>query len=1500
MSKINRSVTLGCCFFGLLIFLAISGSGQKLNRFTGDSTKFIGELNTLLLNLADNEKKLVAPTMEAFVQKWNSEQFVPAQKKIIYSICNDMLKKKIRAFPDFFSYINALDIFITSRQPAERFMPWSDILKKLIAEKNSRNFLIFLEFTTHLFEENLVYQSPSTRWKISTPVYSFEFDSVPMVSFMRSELTCYANDDSLNIYETRGLYFPLTSRWIGMDGKVNWKRAGIDPSEVYATIERYEIQMKFSKFTADSVIFFHNKYFSSPLLGRYSDKVLADVTEDKASYPRFYSYGKMIGISNLFRNIDYLGGFAMAGARVIGSGDRERDARLFFKKDGRNFAVIRSKSFIIRPDRINSGLASISIYHENDSIYHPGLQMKYMDEKQELSLTKDERVATVSPWFDSWHKVEIYCEALYWKVNEPKLSFEMMKGLTNESKAIFESSSYYSLSRYERLKGLDEINPLNLIKQFTEVKKSREFTLEELTNYMKKPQEQVEGQLINLANRGFLVYDLDDRIARVKEKLFNYVSARNGKTDYDVIFFNSAVTGKSNGLLNLESFDLKIQGVPSVFLSDSQQVYIYPKNQEVVLKKDMDFLFSGKIEAGLFDFYARDCAFEYNKFKISLPFVDSMAFYVKSKTWDPGTGKFPLVRVRTVLTGLSGELLIDNPKNKSGLKSPPEYPVFNNKDTALVYWDKKNIQKGVYKKDKFYFEVSPFTIHSLDVVATDSLNFTGSLTSAGIFPEIEKPLKVRPDYSLGLEKMTTESGMPVYDGKGTFTSRIDLSDQGLRGDGILHYLNSTTVSPDFLFLPDSMKTMARSFVAQEQLAGVEYPSVRGDSVNQFWLPNRDSLIVSTNRKELVMYNDQSFFAGNLSLTPNSMRGNGTVKIMDAEMDSKGFSFKSRTFDALIANFRIKSYDFSDLTISTRNYQTHFDFDKRKGEFKSNIGISKVEFPFNKYICSMDRFDWLIDNEEIALFNEQSNRTRSDSLSLTQLIDLGYTGSEFVSVHPLQDSLRFFAAKARYNLRTNVISAEQVKIIKVADAAIYPDSGKVFIFKDARMQTLRRAIIIANTQSRFHQFYNANVSIASRKAYSGQGDYDYIDMSGERYKIHFSSIRSDTSIQTVAHGEVPDSAGFHLSPAFAFKGEVVLQAALKNLEFDGGFQPLTDCFKARPLWVRFKSSIDPKKIQIPLSTPLKNTLSETIYLGLLFSNSLAKPYPAFFKPKESFSDSMMVTSGGYIEYSTYKTEFRIAQMEKLAKPEAAGSLFSLNTTNCMMRGEGRIKLGLNSGKMKMESFGTMDYFIIPDSTRLHLALSLDFPFSESAQQKFSQELESINLSGITLSRTPFITAMEYLLDKKESERLKTEMELIGKFKKFPEQLVRTLFLADVWFRWDSVSRSYVSYGSIGIGNIGKNQVNRYVNGIIEFTKKRNGDDFTIYLELTKTDWYFFNFRNNILQALSSNLEFNDIILEVQKSKTEQNRVDKAAKGFRYTLSTERKKRDFLRKFETSGE
>ncbi|TRZ74867.1 MAG: hypothetical protein D4R97_03485, partial [Bacteroidetes bacterium] len=406
----------------LLLFSQVAGA-QKITRFSGDSTKFITELNSVFAPLVANEEKMSSTLMKAFIQKWNAEKYDPSKKKLIYAIGNQMLKKGLRPYPDFYNYIKALNVYTDSHQPDERFTEWFTILKGLLENKNSRYFLQFVDQSISFFGENLVYRSQSARWKIITPDYHMKFDSVPVITFNPTMLVCYANDDSLVIFNTSGIFYPLTFQWIGKGGKVDWQRAGLDPQQVYANVKNYQIQMKYSKVEADSVEFFNKKFFAFSLIGKFSDKVLANVTEDKAQYPTFSSYDKTIGIKNLFKNVDYMGGFAMEGAKIIGSGSNTEDARLVFRKNNTEFVRIFSKLFVIRTDRINSAKASITIYHENDSIYNPVLTMKYIDEKKELTLTRDERITMISPWFDSWHQIEIYCESLTWKLNEPRINF---------------------------------------------------------------------------------------------------------------------------------------------------------------------------------------------------------------------------------------------------------------------------------------------------------------------------------------------------------------------------------------------------------------------------------------------------------------------------------------------------------------------------------------------------------------------------------------------------------------------------------------------------------------------------------------------------------------------------------------------------------------------------------------------------------------------------------------------------------------------------------------------------------------------------------------------------------------------------------------------------------------------------------------------------------------------------------------------------------------------
>jgi hypothetical protein len=134
------------------------------------------------------------------------------------------------------------------------------------------------------------------------------------------------------------------------------------------------------------------------------------------------------------------------------------------------------------------------------------------------------------------------------------------------------------------------------------------------------------------------------------------------------------------------------------------------------------------------------------------------------------------------------------------------------------------------------------------------LRFGGELVSAGIFPDFKDTLRLQPDYSLGLTRITGADGMSAYGGKGTFHERINLSHDGLIGSGKLEYLASTARSDRFVFLPDSTNADAQDFELKKgPYSKTEFPSVRANQVYIHWLPKQDQMYVNRKQDPMVMY-----------------------------------------------------------------------------------------------------------------------------------------------------------------------------------------------------------------------------------------------------------------------------------------------------------------------------------------------------------------------------------------------------------------------------------------------------------------------------------------------------------------------------------------------------------------------------------------------------------------------------------------------------------------------
>lgn len=1463
-----------------LLFMLSSAvaSAQVIKPFTPDSDTYVKELQALFAQ--GDEKKAKKFFEETVIPVWNSGHFSPVQKDRVYKVSNLMVDKKKKAV-DFENYIYTLIAFANSARPASDFEAFHDGLERVVTELSRKQFTEYLELCRGLFTERVLFDSRSVQWVAGTDQFKLEYDSIPKVVFGKMDLKAYSKGDSSIIHATSGVYLPTLNQWIGNGGRVDWSRAGFPADETYAELDRYTIDISKPGYSLDSVKFHHPKYLDRPHIGVLTEKILADVKEDKASYPRFDSYDKRIVIREIFKDIDYEGGFSQHGVKFLGAGTAEEEARFIFKKKDHvskkvePFIIASSQSFVIRKDKVLSSRVKFVMYHEADSIFHPGIQMNYNVEGHTVVFTKEKEGPGRSPFFDSFHRLEMHVDAITWKLGEEHLEFANTSG-GEQSGATFESETYYDEFRYDRVKGMAEIHPLWKIRDYC-IKNGREnITLREAASLFKADLSDTKVFLINLANAGYMNYNYDKDEVDVKSKLHHYVLSRSKKTDYDVLQFESMIKGLPNGKLNLLNWDLGLNGVGRVFLSDSQNVVIYPYDQVLSVKKNRDFAFDGKVLAGRLDFYGKDFYFHYDDFKIDLNSVDSLRLSVPDGPMDDN-GRQKLRKVKTLLRDLKGELLVDRHDNKSGLKDHPRYPVFNSLEDSYVYYDSRSIQDGAYSKEEFYMHLRPFTIDSLDNFTKEGLEFGGTFVSAGIFPDFDETLRLQPDFSLGFVRETPAEGYPVFAGKGNYKATINLSHEGLKGDGQLEYLTSVSRSKEFLFYPDSVNGTAQDFTIAAQATGVQYPPVKGVDARVHWMPKEDHLYAYKTSTAFDMYGGEVAHHGMLDLSPKGLDGAGQMDFADADIRSKNFNFKHDDFHSDQAAFKLRGPGTDAFAFRTENVKMDIDLKGRQGRFRSNTGGDFVDFPVNRYICYIDEFKWNIDQKNIDIVSSEGE------------------GSRYVSTHPKQDSLEFRSRSAIFDLTTNTISAREVSHIDVADAIIHPNEGNVTVRADAVMDPLLEARIIANRTTKFHTFYDATVNIMGRWKYTASGKYDYTDVTGHKQNIVFNDIRVDSVKQTYGEGIIGEDKGFTLSPNFDYKGKARLFASRQHLSYDGSTRIRHDCPGITRDWLAFKEEIDPADIYIPIPENPRDANGKPMSSGVVIAKDSTKVYPTFLSNKQKDNDIDIVAADGYLHFDNASQEYRISNREKLQGAVVGGNYVSLSN-ECIAQGQGKLEMGLDFGQIGVTTLGTVTHNMNNDSTKFNIMLGLDFFFNTECQRIMAEKLANHfpPLDGIFFG-TEYEKSLIELVGKKETTKLIQELNLYGRFKKVPSELTKTLMLTDVKLTWDAANGAYRYKGFIGVASVAEHQVNRMMYGMIELKKRRNGDILTIYLEPSDNIWFFFNYQRGILGAISGADDFNTEIRNVKDDKRTK-KGEKGAPNFTYVLSTEIQKRNFVRTFE----
>jgi hypothetical protein len=1107
----------------------------------------------------------------------------------------------------------------------------------------------------------------------------------------------------------------------------------------------------------------------------------------------------------------------------------------------------------------------------------------------QIRLNKSDEFTSQGPYSNSYHQVDMNFDELSWNRNESKMSFKAPQG-TSIGRATFESNTFFDNNFYMELQGMDFEHPLAQLYSYSKMLGGRTFALPNYANFVGYSDYQVRHQLMALSIYGFLYYDDEADLITLRQKLFDYISASMRERDYDVIRFISRTERAENAILDLQSKDLTIRGIPYIFLSDSQNVRLIPRGNEIVMKENKSFAFDGVVDAGLFRFSGHDFHFQYDSFKIDLENIDSMQMAIQSGRFNQ-YGEPILTRIDNAIEVMSGELLIDLPDNKSGLESHPEYPIFTSQEESYIFYDRADIQGGVYKRDKFYFKLDPFTLDSMDNFRPEAIRPSGTFVSGGILPPLQLEMSLREDNSLGFYMRAPEEGIQLYDGIGKFYNDIEMSNSGLRAVGSFDYLTSTTWSKQFMMHPDSMMALSDSVLIRERLEGIQYPFVKNSEAFITLNPAQEVMHLERTDETFKIFNDSIFHGGNLALSPIGLSGDGVLAMPDARLEAAYYSFEARTIRSDSAGVQFKDPAHEEFSFRTNDVRLYVELDSLRGELTANGDASLIEFPYNLYETTLDRMSWSMDKDEIVL--------TQDKLLAENDVDIGIdsvrtNGPTYRSVLERQEGLSFVAPRAIYNYRTRLLDAMEVPFIEVADAYIFPDKGEVEIGEQATVGLLENAQVLASTINRRHQIYNGKITVISANEYAGTGYYNYQDAFGNSYPIFFDRIQVDTTRQTVSRGTVAEADSFMLSPFFDFQGEVTLAAKDMNLLFDGGVRIVHDC-DIRKDWLRFTASLDPEDIRIPVSDQPQNVALNKIFSGSMITRDSTHIYPAFLSGRKDYFDANLTTASGMLVYDPGRESFIITTPDKLSDPRLPGQYLRLDRANCQLYGEGPIDLTLDYGQVRLTAAGNATHRVDADQFSVNLVLGIDFPFSSDALEIMGREIDSLpSLEPVDLTSDTYRLAMRDLLGKEQADRLDQQLGLMGVYEEIPAAWEHTIFFNEVPLVWNQDSRSFRWNGKVGIGNIGNIQVNKKVDAYIEMVERGSGDIFDIYLRVDDRTWYYIAYNPGTLQVLSSNRDFNDLIMNLKDSDRKV-KVKRGQPEYLYSLAAQRRLELFLDRF-----
>ncbi len=1279
----------------------------------------------------------------------------------------------------------------------------------------------------------------------------------PVIRYESGDLVLLTRFDTSAIAGTSGHYRLLDKDVIGQGGRFDWRVAGLP--EVYVELDKYSFAARNPKFMADKVKLHHHQRLDAPAEGILEFESHEKKSPAEARFPRFMSLSSDINVKDVGQDVIYRGGFSLAGQKASSAAYDGGLSCIEVRKGDRTYFRAFAHRFSLGDSLIEASSAYTVMYIEQDSVFHPGRRFFYNTDLGILKLYENRDLYKKSPYINTFHNVEISCDVASWQLDGNSIDFSMLEARSLVP-ARFESVEFFDADRFSRLQGLSNFHPISLVAGHYLRTKQETFGADELARSNNINSKTLQAVLTSLNADGYVDYNPQTGLVRLNDKTKHYYLAHRKKKDFDRMSIPSLEASSPNGILDLDSRELFVSGVSRFYLSDSLGVYIEPDSQHLRILENRQLDFNGKLNAGSYLAYGKGFNFNYDEFSVYLSEIDSMIVTIENESG---------VKIRSKLesggASTHGTLYINDPRNKSGLRDLPQYPIFEMKTPAYVFFDGPDVLNGAYNREVF-FTIPPFRIDSM--TSSSAASFEGRFISDKIFPEFDEKLQIQPDGKLGFRHQTPSNGYALYGTTGKFEGELSLDSRGLRGKGKVTYQSAVLESDDFVFYQDSLVAAGRNLdMRPTQIGGADYPEVAAAEYHIFWKPYQDSLVLSSlPQKKIDLYGKTATLEGELVLGKTGTSGSGILKSQGALIDSKQYAFGIENFTGRDAYFEVQSDNPLKPAFLSRNVRFNFALKDRKANFEPEVvGEASNEFPYAQYRTSLSRVEWDLDQRTVRMRKPE---------------EADLSTSYFYSLHPDQDSLNFLATEAEYRMDEFAINVSGIPYIKSADAKIVPHGGRATIREGAELMPFEQATVIVDTLNEYHRLTEADIKIASRYRYSGQATYQFAGAAGDTTPIAFSAFKfielepdkkrkkddPFVPVYTFGEGRVSDEQPLTLLPGVLYRGKAEMNANERGLAFDGEIKLDIDAQDVTSSWVRYTPKGGEGGFSIELKD-VKGRGDNEVFTGLTVEKGTSDLYITLLSEKKTSGCQQLFDVKGTLIYDEANQEFVVGDLAKTRGETFAGNVFVYNNALKTVEYNGAFHLtnpnspdpnvqfsvsGLGKGSLEAATYelNAMVGFLpqLPSAA-----------FAEMGRDAVEIAV-ALGLPPAMEDKGTLLYKIADLVGNRAAEQYNTASSLeYVPLANVDKRLAQGVVITDVNLKWSPEQHAWYSDGRIGVSNIGNVDVNASLEGFVEVKKLFDNDLITVYLEVSPQTWYYFSYNEaKKLSVLASNPTFNQIV------------------------------------------